>query len=532
MGSLGKHRSTNSCQINKETLDIIRDYPLMQSTTNFTSRPFAKKSLIPRHIPHLANKLITKRKPFSIKLNQKSSLALLKPSQESENTTFPTHRKSKDLSTKKGKNLTQPDEKLPQKLQQDTNETILLFNINENEELLNNLQKYKSNATYENPKIHSRNSIHNSKILQNPPVEITTPKAPIFISTISQTDIINIENKNINEFSYPNAPKQNLNTKNYNKKNYINPLKLFGSKTKALVTSYKIDISLKEYEIKYYINSSLDTIFIHVLSYNEKYDMEFNTETQDPILEVIKEKIHPFIDIKQGKLVLVPVTVDIVMRGMHAFMNKKYNVCVEKRTPRYEIVIKCEFDDRVIEKNIPYIEIPFQYREAKIDAEMFFTCFYIKDENIIIEFPNKNNFQMIYYKAYGFNYQSYHIKISEISQKNNNFLLIQALSKKSSPINSLFIDIANVSIITNIHCDSIKDDVNKIISFLVVKNSQIILRTYLEEDRNREAEMKDENNLVVSEKKIDTRKVFKGFLEMNHFLNKNRVFIEEESKRN
>ncbi|OMJ74672.1 hypothetical protein SteCoe_26350 [Stentor coeruleus] len=497
-----------------------------------------------------------------MKDNQKPSLNLLKPSQKSENTTFPIHSKPEIVKTKKRKNSKKLDESISKKQQQGMDEIKISFDINENEELLENLHKHKVSIDYEEVKTHNYTSSYKPKICQTPPLENTIPKAPILInaicqtpplentipkapiliSAICQTDIINTEHKNIEEIINTNSPKLQDDNKDEDIKKYSNSPRVFGNKTKsfhrALVTSYKIDISLKEYEIKYYINSSLDTIFIHVSSYNEKYDMQFDTEPQAPILEVIKEKIHPFIDIKQEKLVLEPITMEVVIRGMHVLKNDKYKVCIEKSMPRYAIVIKCEFDDRVIEKNILYMEIPSQYRKAQVDAEVFFTCFHINNQNIVIDFPNKNSFEIIYYKGYGFNYQSYHLKISEISQKHDNFWLIQALSKNSPPVNSLFISKTSLEIrvndssITNIQCYNINDDINKIISLLVVENSQIVLKTHLEEARDKQDEIQNEDNLIVKEKSLETKKVFKGFLEKKALLGGCNIMTEEMSKKN
>lgn len=532
MDALSKLEGAKTFQSNKETFDIIKDNPQIRSKNIYSSRPTTIKPQMSRYKPYQAKKTSTTRKPFSIKLNQKSSLDFLKPSLKSENLNFPIPSETKDLCTKKVKNFKQLDENISHLFPQGIDEIKLSFDINQNEELLSNLHKYKSNASYKEAKTHKRVLSYQSKLPQSPPLVKTTPKNQVFINAICQTDTMNIENNHIEEILYTNSPElQVIKPEDYKLKSTCNSPRLFGIKTKqlhkALVTSYKIDISLKEYEVKYFINSSLDTIFIHVSSYNEKYEMEFDTEPQAPILDVIKDKIHPYIDIKQGKLILEKVSVENIISGMHVFKSHKYKAYVEKRAPRYEVVIKCKLDNRVVERRISYMEIPYQYREAQADPEIFFTCFHIKDQDIVVEFPHKNNFQLIYYKAYSFNYQSYHLKISEISQKHDSFLLIQALSKSSPPIDSLLINTINVSNIINIQCDCVKDNINKIVSFLVVKNSQIVLRTSFEEDGDRQ----DEENLIIRENSIDTKEVFKRFLERKELLSKGGVKSEEISKK-
>ncbi|OMJ69900.1 hypothetical protein SteCoe_32246 [Stentor coeruleus] len=363
---------------------------------------------------------------------------------------------------KKGKNVRKPSKKTSEIVQENADSKKISFDAEENNDILN----YISNKTTK----------ENSKDLKNHRKYSSMPLKHLNISDlIIENPISAFSNKKCQtDFKTPDL-KHIENTSNIDFKNYKNQCL-----NKALVTAYNIDISLKVYQIKYFINSVLDIIYIDVSAYNEKYDMKYNIKPGSPILEIIKNKIHRGIDIVNKELVIRDCEKNILMAGMHISKMIKYKVCVESTSPRYEVIFTCEIMGKCIKKTLSFSEIPQEYQTTIIDPEILFTICRLKENTIFIEFPQKKNLQTIYYKHRTFNNQIYYLKISEFFRKNSRFFLFQTINKDLNPVGSLLINTYDISEITNIPNDNLLERIRKIVSLLTIKDSQIILRNYIE----------------------------------------------------
>lgn len=399
---------------------------------------------------------------------------------------------------KKRKNTRKPSKKTSESLQENIKSIKISFDVEENDEILDYLSKNTTRNESEDLKTHYKSS---SMPLKSHSITglIMENQISAFSSQMCQTDFKTSDLKHI---------ENNYDIKGMNDKNLCS--------NKALVTVYSIDISFKEYQVRYSINSTLDIIFIDVSSYNEKYDMQYNTKPESPILEVIKDKIHPCIDIVDKKLVIRDCEKKFIVTGMHISKMIKYKVCVESTAPRYEFVFTCEIMGKCIKKTLPYSEIPQEYRTSHIDPELLFTSLRLKENAISIEFPQKKDLQIIYYKPYTFNNQLYHLKISEFPLKNTRFFLFQALSKASNPVGYLLISTHNISEITNIQGDNLLERIGKIAMLLAVKNSQIIIRSYIETMKDENYFLEDEDLDDLEKKAVKIQRLFRVFMANKH----------------
>ncbi|OMJ76857.1 hypothetical protein SteCoe_23704 [Stentor coeruleus] len=476
-----------SLSISKRPDKKLITRPLTSKSRFLATKPYPNSKIQAFKIPSLAGLKKTSINPWK-KFYAKSEtdiikLGLLEP---------------EGFTIKKRKNTRKPSKKDNENPQESINSIKISFNVEENDEIIDYLSKNITRTNSEDIKTHYKSSnmpLKNEKIIGL----ITENLASAYSSQMCQTDFKTLKPTHIENYF-------DINTSN-NKNRSLN---------KALVTAYNIDISLKEYQVRYFINSTLDIIFINVSSYNEKYEMQYNTKPGNPILEVIKNKIHPGIDIVNKGLVIRDCEKKIIVTGMHISKMIMCKVCIESTLPRFEVIFICEVMGRCIKKTLPYSEIPQEFRTTTIDPELLFACFRLKENTISIEFPQKKVLQIIYYKLCTFNNQPYHLKISEFFSRSSRFFLFQAISKTSDPVGSLLINTQNISEITNIHNENLLERIGKIVLLLAVKNSQIVLRNYIETMKDENYFLEDEDLDDLEKKAVKIQRLFRVYMANKH----------------
>ena len=252
---------------------------------------------------------------------------------------------------------------------------------------------------------------------------------------------------------------------------------------KALIKSYNIDIFQKEYTIKYFINSSLDILYIIVNADTEKYEMEYATNFDSSILDIINQKIHPCINIVSNQLILTESSINKVFTGLKIIKNTEISVRIDQYSPRSDVLITLQSDDKIISKKFEFFDIKDFFSNNGLEKEILLCCLYDDEGEIKIKKSIDKQLNLMYYKSHVFDSFVYYLKISEINFINSANYLIEAISKTSPEIMPLIIDLNSLSDITNIQISTLSESIEKVSLYITIKNSQI----YLKNNQNNKA---------------------------------------------
>ena len=227
----------------------------------------------------------------------------------------------------------------------------------------------------------------------------------------------------------------------------------------ALVKSYKIDICQKEYNIKYFINSSLDMLYMMIDNNFENYELHYPTNPDDPILDTIYDRLHPCIDIVSNQLILTEKSTNVIFKGLMILKNLEYFITIHQSSPRCNILINFQLNDKTIQKKLDFFDIKDFFSENGLEKKILISSLYIDDNNIKIKIPKYKTLNplqglvkclkeeeimaLIYYKSHKFNNSMYYLKISEINyEKNANYKYLTVLDSKGRGVCNNYHDLA------------------------------------------------------------------------------------------
>ena len=246
---------------------------------------------------------------------------------------------------------------------------------------------------------------------------------------------------------------------------------------KALVKSYKIDLLRKEYEIKYFINSSLDTLYILASNDFEKYTLHFAIDNENSILDIINDKIHPFIDIVNEELVLVSASISSIFEGIYVMNNAQFLVRIEQTAPRCDYIVTFQKDNEIFSKKFSLFEMASSSLQPNIDNNLLFCCFCIDSKEIKIEPLQKKSLKLIYFKPYMLSKINCNIKISKACYTNRSSYLIEVISCNSGQVKPLLIDGEDLSRKLRVEIEAIPDKIAGVAALLVIEDSQVCFFT-------------------------------------------------------
>ena len=251
---------------------------------------------------------------------------------------------------------------------------------------------------------------------------------------------------------------------------------------KALVESYRIDLLQKEYEIKYFINSALDTLYIIASNDFEKYELDYAIDSETSILDIIHEKIHPHIDLINEELELVDTSVSMIFEGSYFKDNTHFSVRIDHTAPRSNIIVTFQNGIEVFSKKFSFLEIVSYSLQPNMDKNILFSCFYIENNEIKIQIPQGKSLKLIYFKPYVLDNISYNIKISAAVYSNSSAYLIEAISNNSASIKPLLIDSKELSRKLTVEVEAIQDKIAGVACLLSIDDSQVCFTKQMEND--------------------------------------------------
>jgi tetratricopeptide (TPR) repeat protein len=241
---------------------------------------------------------------------------------------------------------------------------------------------------------------------------------------------------------------------------------------RALVKCGKIDIHLRQYEVWYYINSSLTVLHAKVTNEMESYEFSYELNSEDSIMEVIDKVIHTKLDLVSQKLSLVDCSSFVLIKGMHVRNNSEIKVSITQKKPRAELNVVFHCIDKSFRGEFKLIEILERNKFELLEAQFIFCCFDVENDEIVLRVPP--SLEMIYYKHHvlgnGF---SYFVKISEVIFGNEKCFLIEGISASSPPVLPLFADLDLICRLAEMNESVILKNIEIIPTLINVRNSQL-----------------------------------------------------------
>lgn len=281
------------------------------------------------------------------------------------------------------------------------------------------------------------------------------------------------EIRNLGKYSYKALTDQEIESKTSSRPFSPTMSEFYPLSTqKTLARLYEIDMPQKEYEMRYYIND--------------------------------------------------------IINGMHILGSNEYLVSIQQSQPGSDFSVNFDFHGFCISKKAQYLDFMHQLNQNFIQKQWIFCSFFCDGDQITIKIPVKIPFQLIYYQQHILSNQcSYFIQVSEVEYNNYKSYLVEAISNNSPKLDPLLVDSKYICSILDITLEQVLNSIQKLISLILLKDSQI----YIEKSRKTEEKLEEikKNGEKSEEKNYLIKKPQEESVEKNNLIKKTHEKLEEKN---